>query len=285
MTSSIPASIGDSEIFEKVLGSRADESLIDGLTLCYRATFAAGQIALNWSDWGGTSGHEGQYVGDVAADNAALEVLHQAGVSIYSEESGSSYIEGDFLAVIDPVDGSTNASRGIPLWCSSVALVDQKGTMCSVVYAPAIGELFWAARGLGSYRWTTRLKVLPRPLAKSIIFLNGHVKKYLGWAQYRALGSAALELALVAAGAGDAFLDASWSGLAPWDYMGSELILKEAGGVVFYFDPKETPATSESFGDTLLTRRRVLAANSAELAGELISKLEGMGDTLRRITP
>ncbi len=285
MTGKTPTEAADLEIFRKVLGNRADEDIIDGLALCYRATFAAGQIALNWSDWGGASGHEGQYIGDVVADDAAIEVLSEAGVSIYSEESGSNFIEGDLLAVVDPVDGSTNASRGIPLWCSSIALLDRQGAISSVVYAPAIGELFWAARGLGSYRWTAKLEVEAKPLAKSIVFLNGHVKKYLGWAQYRALGSAALEMAMVATGAGDAFLDASWAGLAPWDYMGSELILREAGGVVFYFDPKEIPTTSESFGDTLLTRRRVLAANSAELAGELISKLEGMGDTLRRITP
>ncbi len=285
MTGKTPTEAADLEIFRKVLGNRADEDIIDGLALCYRATFAAGQIALNWSDWGGASGHEGQYIGDVVADDAAIEVLSEAGVSIYSEESGSNFIEGDLLAVVDPVDGSTNASRGIPLWCSSIALLDRQGAICSVVYAPAIGELFWAARGLGSYRWTAKLEVEAKPLAKSIVFLNGHVKKYLGWAQYRALGSAALEMAMVATGAGDAFLDASWAGLAPWDYMGSELILREAGGVVSYFDPKERPAISESFGDTLLTRRRVLATNSAELAGELISKLEGMGDTLRRITP
>ena len=83
----------------------------------------------------GAGGHEpGQYRLDLAADDAALPILHGAGLAVLSEESG---LTGDgpsgLLAVIDPVDGSTNAHRGVPFYSTSICVLDDEGPLVGLV--------------------------------------------------------------------------------------------------------------------------------------------------------
>ena len=75
-------------------------------------------------DWGPAGTVDGQYRHDLAADAAGLAVLDAAGVGILSEESGTSRLDRDLVVVIDPVDGSTNASHGIPWYATSLCAVD-----------------------------------------------------------------------------------------------------------------------------------------------------------------
>src|SRR4030095_2628216 len=86
-------------------------------------------------DWGlaGPDGaHGGQHHSDLAADAAALDVLRRADVVVLSEESGRTGV-GDVVVVVDPLDGSTNAARGIPWFATSLCAVDREGLRAALV--------------------------------------------------------------------------------------------------------------------------------------------------------
>jgi fructose-1,6-bisphosphatase/inositol monophosphatase family enzyme len=204
------------------------------------------------TDWGHAGGHEGQYRHDVVADDVALQLLEGYGFGILSEESGVHHPERDVLVVIDPVDGSTNASRGIPWWATSLCALDADGPLAAVVANQASGRRYEAQRGGGA-------RADGRPIAPSrcqlmseaIVAVSGYPTRYLGWSQYRSLGAAALDLCAVADGTLDGFLDCAGHSLAPWDYLGALLVCQEAGVlvedaygrdlVVRQFGPRRTP--------------------------------------------
>jgi len=109
-------------------------------------------------DWGPAGTKPGQYRLDLAADAAALPVLYGAGLAVLSEESG---ITGDasagLLAVIDPVDGSTNAHRGVPFYSTSICVLDAEGPLVGLVVNQATGDSYAAVRGGGAERDGARL--------------------------------------------------------------------------------------------------------------------------------
>jgi len=106
-------------------------------------------------DWGLAGTKVDQYRHDLAADAAALAVLDDAGVSVLSEESGVRGADKDLVVVIDPVDGSTNASRGVPWFATSLCAVDADGPRAALVVNQASGTRFEAVRG-GGARKTVR---------------------------------------------------------------------------------------------------------------------------------
>ncbi len=181
-------------------------------------------------DWGPSGARAGQYGFDLAADAAALEVLLDEGLRVLSEESGLSGGDRDGpVAVLDPVDGSTNASRGIRYFATSICVVDQGIPVAAVVHDHGSGQRFEAVRGSGACRDYSLLA--PRaavPLAQAVVGINGWPPGRGGWAQFRELGAAALELCAVADGRLDGYVDFS-DGLAPWDYLGALLVCAEAG--------------------------------------------------------
>lgn len=165
--------------------------------------------------------------------------------SVLAEESGAS---GDAAAewqwVIDPLDGTTNYSQGLPVFCVSIALRYKATTVVGVVYAPALGELFEAVRGGGA-----RLNGKPigcsrkqepdrMVVATGVPYdkgvnpdnnLDNIVRVAPRVRGIRRMGSAAIDLSYTAAG----FFDAYWElNLQPWDVAAGALIVEEAGGVV-----------------------------------------------------
>ena len=76
------------------------------------------------ADWGRADGHDGQYQHDVVADEIAVPMLHAAGLGVVSEESPTRDADRPIAAVIDPIDGSTNASIGLPWFATSICAVD-----------------------------------------------------------------------------------------------------------------------------------------------------------------
>src|SRR4051812_719913 len=84
-------------------------------------------------EWGLAGTRRGQYHHDLAADAAALEALEPSGVAILSEESGVQAGSLGLTVVIDPIDGSTNASRGLPWWSTSLCAVDDEGPWVALV--------------------------------------------------------------------------------------------------------------------------------------------------------
>ncbi len=175
------------------------------------------------------TGRPGQYHLDVVSDAAAVEVLVGAGLGVLSEESGVHHPERPVTVVVDPVDGSTNASRGVPWYATSVCAVDGDGLRAAVVVNQASGERFQAVRGAGAS--CNGRPVEPSGCARlddAIVAVSGLPEAHWGWAQFRALGAAALDLCYVADGRLDGYVALS-SGLAPWDYLGALLVCRESG--------------------------------------------------------
>jgi myo-inositol-1(or 4)-monophosphatase len=211
---------------------------------------------------------DGQYALDVVADAEACRVLQHADVRIVSEESGVHEREGATITVVlDPVDGSTNCSRGIPYWATSICALDADGPLAGLVVNQATGVRVTAVRGRGAFRDDVRLRASSTTRVEdSIVYLTGTPPTLPPWKQFRALGSAALGLCEIAAGSLDGLLDAGGFH-APWDYLAGYLACVEAGAVV-----------RDARGRVLVTddcdaRRQLVAAGTPELAEALAAGL------------
>jgi fructose-1,6-bisphosphatase/inositol monophosphatase family enzyme len=200
-------------------------------------------------------------------------VLVAEGLGVLSEESGLHHGEREVVVVLDPVDGSTNASRGIPWYATSLAAVDADGLRAALVVDQASGERFDALRGGGA-------RLDGRPIAPStstrlgdaVVAITGYPGarrgRHLPWGQHRVLGAAALDLCAVACGRLDAFADThETGGLGPWDHLGGLLVCQEAGAVAA--DALGRPLVTLGHGD----RRAPVAAATAALLDELVEAL------------
>jgi myo-inositol-1(or 4)-monophosphatase len=222
-------------------------------------------------DWGLAQGgaHAGQYLSDQAADAAALEVLRGAGLGVLSEESGVVDGDGSVLVVVDPVDGSTNASRGVPWFATSLCALDDQGALAAVVVNQATGTRFEAVRGGGAR--CDGVAITPSSatsLDDALVALSGYPARHLGWRQYRAFGAAALDLCAVAAGVVDAYVDCSVDAHGPWDYLAGMLVCQEAGAVVA--DRHGRPLVCRRHAD----RRTPIAAATQALFDDVLAALE-----------
>jgi fructose-1,6-bisphosphatase/inositol monophosphatase family enzyme len=174
-----------------------------------------------------------QYAIDVVADAPAVQVLTDAGLGVLSEESGLHHPERDIVVVMDPVDGSTNASRGIPWFATSLCAVDADGPRAALVINLATGERFDATRGGGARRNGAAIHVNDTSdVADALVCLCGVPTEKGPWAQGRIMGAAALDICSVACGRFDAYLDNTVGIHGPWDYLGGMLVLTEAGGLI-----------------------------------------------------
>ncbi len=218
-------------------------------------------------DWGPSGLRHDQYAADVVIDEVVLGMLRQAGVGILSEESGSERLDAEYVVVVDPLDGSTNASRGIPWYASSLCAFDAEGPIASVVLNLASGDRYEAKRGQGA--WRNGVPMQPggsgcASLSSAFLGLSGLPPKHLGWAQFRALGASALDLCAVAAGVTDGFVDCIAGSHGVWDFSGAWLVCKELGIEVV-----------DAFGRDLLVldhteRRTPVAAATPELLATLV---------------
>lgn len=214
-------------------------------------------------DWGPAGTRPGQYRSDLAADAAALEVLHAAGLAVLSEESGLTGDPTGDVVVLDPVDGSTNAARGIPWFATSLCVLDADGPRVALVVDQARGVRFEAVRGEGARR--DGLPIAPsgcRRLPDAVVGVSGRPATEPGWAQFRALGAAALDLCAVAGGVLDAYRPVGGSWLHGWDYLGGLLMCREAGAAVADVDDAELVVRDAA-------RRRPVAAATPELLAAL----------------
>ena len=170
--------------------------------------------------------------------------------------------------IVDPLDGTSNFLHGIPHFAISIAVEDvtpagKREITTALVYQPLTDESFWAEKGKGAWNTDQRLRVSARRelsealIATGIPFM-GH-GDFVEWSRIfgavapqvagiRRFGSAALDLAWVAAGRYDGYWE---SGLAPWDVAAGMLLVREAGGYV----------TDFRGGDKAMERNEFLAAN------------------------
>jgi myo-inositol-1(or 4)-monophosphatase len=185
------------------------------------------------------------------ADHKAEQILFselsraRPGYSFLMEERGA--VDGEDAQhrwVIDPLDGTTNFLHGLPFFSISIALERQGQLVAGVIYNPAMDELYTAERGGGAFLNDRRLRVAARAALSDCVIGTGvphlgrgHHGNYLielrnvmgETAGIRRIGSAALDLAYVAAGRMDGFWE---NGLAPWDVAAGALMIREAGGFV-----------------------------------------------------
>jgi fructose-1,6-bisphosphatase/inositol monophosphatase family enzyme len=234
------------------------------LELMRQAAAAAGAAIEGQQGRGFSGERDSQYFLDLTADKAAVEILVGGGLRVLSEESGPSG-SGPLVCVLDPIDGSTNCDRGIPFFSTSACVLDDQGMRCAVVVNHATGTRYEAVRGGGATRDGVPIRASGvHVLADAIIGFSGLPARYGGWAQFRALGSASLEMCAVADGSLDGYTVAAHSRLSPWDYLGGMLIALEAGATVIDLDGAPLIEASGA-------RRRPLAAGTAALAEELLS--------------
>jgi fructose-1,6-bisphosphatase/inositol monophosphatase family enzyme len=181
-------------------------------------------------DWGETGGRAGEHHSDLAADAAALEVLDRHGYGVLSEESGHRPGSAPITVVLDPLDGSTNASRRMGWWATSLCAVDPEGPLAALVVDLRHGTRWAATRGGGAWRDGRAIHGSGCDrVDRAIVGLNGVPARHGGWAQYRAFGACALDLCAVADGTLDGYLDCTTDELGPWDYLGALLVCREAG--------------------------------------------------------
>ncbi|XP_044762541.1 inositol monophosphatase 1 [Coccinella septempunctata] len=178
--------------------------------------------------------------------------------------------------IIDPIDGTLNFVHSFPHSCISLALFINKEPSIAIVYNPMLEQLFTAQKGVGAFYNNKEMKVSGKQnLSEALImyevgtFRNAERKKVtlknidtlVDIAHgLRSTGSAALNMAMVALGAADAYFE---FGIHVWDIAAGELLVTEAGGVIM--DPSGGPIDRLS--------RRVLVASSKELGQQLSAKL------------
>ena len=168
-----------------------------------------------------------------------------------AEESGE-IGKSKSVWVIDPLDGTHNYIRGIPHYSVSIALVEGGEALYGVVYDPVRDELFTAARGAGAFLNDRRIRVADRTGLEGALLVTGfpyrqhrHLDPQLAMTgallrqceDIRRTGSAALDLAYVAAGRFDGYWEI---GLKPWDMAAGALLVREAGGLVTDFNGEKT---------------------------------------------
>lgn len=216
-------------------------------------------------DWGPAGTRPDQYRSDLVADAVAVEMLTAGGCSVLSEESGRHGPDGGVTVVVDPLDGSTNASRGVPWYATSLCAVDEGGPLAAVVMNLVSRQRFTARRGAGA-----RVDGAPvvtgscTRLDRALVGLSGYPARHLGWKQFRALGAAALDLCAVACGVLDGYVDCSTDSHGSWDYLGALLVCREAGAPVVDAQGRELVVLDHA------ARRTPVAAVTPELLASLL---------------
>ena len=186
--------------------------------------------------------------GDLKSDAMIVKAIKQAFPrdGIISEESDSTKTESGIIWIIDPIDGTTNFSRGGYNWSIAIAYITKDDVQGCVIYAPALNLFYYAEKGKGAYEesmhGTTKLDVSTKDTIENAIahfnagfedkpnheILKNNMDK-LWQFRYRMEESAQLEFAKIAAGVSDYYLSHAE---LPWDHAAGALLIQEAGGKV-----------------------------------------------------
>ncbi len=183
---------------------------------------------------------------DRAAEAAIIEIIREAYPThaILAEESGGAALDGEFVWIIDPLDGTTNYLHGYPQYAVSIALAQRGQVTQAVVYDPNRNDLFTASKGSGAFLNDRRIRVSKRiSLTDSLVatgfpvsdlsYLDSYLAMFVDMlkktAGVRREGAASLDLCNVACGRVDGFWELN---LKPWDIAAGSLIVQEAGGIV-----------------------------------------------------
>jgi myo-inositol-1(or 4)-monophosphatase len=195
------------------------------------------------------------------------------------ETRGDRQREAEYTWVFDPVDGTTNYAHGLPIFCSACSLERNGQPIVAAIYDPSRRELFTAQRGAGTWLNGAPMHVssaetmidsllvtgFPYSVQREWEYLLALFGEFLRTARaVRRLGSAAIDMAYVAAGRFDGFWEVK---LNPWDVSAGALMVEEAGGRV-----------SNLAGGPFDSRRGEIVASNGRIHGEMV-------ETIRRVSP
>lgn len=222
---------------------------------------------------------------DREAERLIIEVIRKSYPQhvINGEESGELGEDVNVQWIIDPLDGTSNFIKRFPHFAVSIAVRIKGYTEVTVVYDPMRNELFTASRGHGAQLNGYRLRGGTARNLDGAILATGfpfkqkqHVHSYITLvsklfiqcADFRRTGSAALDLAYVAAGRVDGFFEI---GLKPWDFAGGELLVREAGGLITDFTGGHNHFFS---GNIVAGNPRIVKAMLSSMRGALSEMLK-----------
>jgi myo-inositol-1(or 4)-monophosphatase len=249
------------------------------LELAERAARTGGEVLMSYfgraPEGLGSKSSDTDLVSDAdrEAERAIRELLSDERPTdgLVAEEGSRAEAESGRRWLVDPLDGTVNFLYEFPAWAVSVALEDADGLSAGVVHSPVLGETYCAARGDGAWRAEDGrpLRVRGCDRLERAMVATGFsyeparrarqaevVGRLLPLARdIRRVGSAALDLAWVAAGSFDAFYE---SGLNPWDWAAGHLLVEEAGGEIRWLEGEPpmlvaaaTPALMEELAPVL----------------------------------
>jgi len=200
-------------------------------------------------------------VTDKKVEKILIDELQKArpNYSILSEETGEIKNDKEFRWIIDPIDGTANFLHGIPHFAISVGLEKNDEIICGIIYDPIKDEMFVGEKGSGSYLNNQRMRVSGRKKLKDCVIFTGgprpvakdknlSLKEYQNFSSevlipIRKMGSAALDMAYVAAGRCDGFWHRN---LNYWDIAAGIILVKEAGGFVNDFNGNDKYVENEN---------------------------------------
>lgn len=205
------------------------------------------------------NGKDIKLLADEKAQQLILQILEKSGLPVLAEESfGHNEKFSGLYWVVDPLDGSLNYNRGLPLSCISVALVDDDQPVVGVIYDFLREVLYLGVVGEGAWKNDIPISVSKREQPQDSIVMTGFpvsrdfsqgslkqfVEHVMKFKKVRLLGSAALSLAYVAEGAADAYLeeDIFW-----WDVAAGIALVQASGGFVWRRESTNTPWAATVF--------------------------------------
>jgi myo-inositol-1(or 4)-monophosphatase len=203
---------------------------------------------------------------DRESESRIIEQLSRIlpGSGFIAEESPG-LCSAEFTWVIDPLDGTTNYIHGVPMYCVSIGLMQNSRVIAGVIYEVNLDECFYTWQDAPSYKNGEVIRVSQTPEVAGSLFATGfpyhdygRMEDYLDIFRHlmqhsrgiRRLGSAAADLAYVAAGRYDGFYE---YGLSPWDVTAGVLLVKNAGGKV----------TDFSGGEKFIFGKEIIATNNS----------------------
>ena len=169
---------------------------------------------------------------DTKAEKIIINELMKAkkNYSILSEECGSKInSDSENVWIIDPIDGTTNFLHGVPHFSISIALKSNNEIVSGLIYDPIKDEMFYAEKNNGAFFNNQRIKVSKKKDIEGCLFGTGGKEKIEVDLITRKSGSAALDMAYVAAGRYDGYFQ---NNLKLWDIAAGIIIVKEAGGII-----------------------------------------------------
>ena len=196
---------------------------------------------------------------DLKAEKIIIEELKKARpyYSIISEEDGSETNKDKSNTwIIDPIDGTTNFLHGIPHFAISIALKSNDEIVSGIIYDPIKDEMFYAEKDNGAFFNNQRIRVSKKRKLNSCLFATGGLSYKEVDLPLRKSGSAALDIAYVAAGRFDGYFQ---NNVNLWDIAAGIIILKEAGGLINEIDLSQNKniqikASSVEINDKMLEK-------------------------------